>query len=211
MESTNQKTTVIPTTGRSRENKTIRLKNLKPNQVSLLNSTLAGVSGISLGALLMNFIPKPVSSDDLEDPVDEKGEAVEVPVHTNGSFSDSVNDTMSFSDAFKEAREQLGPGGLFEWHGQTYSTFHENEWQTAPIEIKVDSYKVIVENHEEAEIVDESDILDILNDEYSEIEEIDIVNDTEDMIINEVPDDSEILHVIEDSSDEADFDDPLHG
>jgi hypothetical protein len=210
MDVTNQKTKIIPISGNPREDKTIKLKNLKPNQASLLRSTLAGVSGISLGALLMNFIPKPNGEGELNDIVDETGETMEVPVNSNASFADSVSDGMSFSDAFKEAREQIGPGGLFEWHGRTYSTFHENEWESAPVEIKMDSYNVIEENHEDADIVDESDILDILNDEYSEIEEIDIVNDTEDMIINENPDASEILHIIDDSSDEADFDDPLH-
>lgn len=41
--------------------------------------------------------------------------------------STSVNDEMSFSEAFANAREELGPGGVFEWNGQTYGTFYEDE------------------------------------------------------------------------------------
>jgi len=39
----------------------------------------------------------------------------------------SVNDEMSFSEAFANAREELGPGGVFEWNGQLYGTFYEDE------------------------------------------------------------------------------------
>ena len=40
----------------------------------------------------------------------------------------SVDDSMSFSEAFAAARHEVGAGGIFEWHGQTYGTYYENEW-----------------------------------------------------------------------------------
>jgi len=40
---------------------------------------------------------------------------------------ETVNDEMSFSQAFASARQELGAGGVFEWHGQYYGTFYENE------------------------------------------------------------------------------------
>lgn len=46
----------------------------------------------------------------------------EVPV------ASSVSDDMSFSEAFAVARTEVGSGGVFEWHGNIYSTFTENEW-----------------------------------------------------------------------------------
>ena len=46
----------------------------------------------------------------------------EVPVAT------SVNDDMSFSEAFNAARTEVGAGGVFEWHGNIYSTYTEDEW-----------------------------------------------------------------------------------
>jgi hypothetical protein len=41
--------------------------------------------------------------------------------------SGTVNDEMSFEDAFSSAREELGAGGVFAWHGQYYSTFYAEE------------------------------------------------------------------------------------
>jgi hypothetical protein len=38
-----------------------------------------------------------------------------------------INDEMSFSEAFASAREELGPGGVFSWHGQDYGTFYAEE------------------------------------------------------------------------------------
>ena len=46
----------------------------------------------------------------------------EVPV------ASSVSDDMSFSEAFAAARTEVGSGGVFEWHGNIYSTFTEDEW-----------------------------------------------------------------------------------
>lgn len=46
----------------------------------------------------------------------------EVPV------ASSVSDNMSFSEAFAAARTEVGSGGVFEWHGNIYSTFTEEEW-----------------------------------------------------------------------------------
>ena len=40
----------------------------------------------------------------------------------------TVNDGMSFNEAFAAARAELGPGGCFEWHGQVYATYNAEEW-----------------------------------------------------------------------------------
>ena len=37
-------------------------------------------------------------------------------------------DDKSFEEAFQDAREQLGPGAAFRWHGGVYSTYTEEEW-----------------------------------------------------------------------------------
>ncbi len=42
----------------------------------------------------------------------------------------SVNDSMSFSQAFAAARAEVGPGGAFEWHGQVYGTYYADEWNS---------------------------------------------------------------------------------
>ncbi|MCF0186634.1 MAG: hypothetical protein HUJ98_09145, partial [Bacteroidaceae bacterium] len=39
-----------------------------------------------------------------------------------------VSDTMSFNEAFAAARQEVGPGGVFEWHGSVYGTYYASEW-----------------------------------------------------------------------------------
>lgn len=40
----------------------------------------------------------------------------------------NVNDDMSFSEAFAAARQEVGAGGVFVWHGGVYGTYYANEW-----------------------------------------------------------------------------------
>ena len=49
-------------------------------------------------------------------------------VDSDISFATSVNDDMSFSQAFATARTEVGAGGVFEWHGNLYGTFTADEW-----------------------------------------------------------------------------------
>lgn len=39
-----------------------------------------------------------------------------------------ITDDHSFADAFATARAELGAGHTFEWNGQIYNTYYENEW-----------------------------------------------------------------------------------
>lgn len=40
----------------------------------------------------------------------------------------TVDDSMSFSQAFAAARREVGAGGLFTWRGNTYGTYYKEEW-----------------------------------------------------------------------------------
>lgn len=40
----------------------------------------------------------------------------------------NVNDSMSFNDAFAVARAEVGPGGIFHYHGQIYNTYTQEEY-----------------------------------------------------------------------------------
>ena len=44
-----------------------------------------------------------------------------------------VNDDMSFADAFAAARTDVGTGGAFVWHGDVYSTYTVEEWNTLSV------------------------------------------------------------------------------
>lgn len=41
-----------------------------------------------------------------------------------------VDDNKSFSEAFADARSQVGAGGVFEWRGNVYGTYYKDEWET---------------------------------------------------------------------------------
>lgn len=44
------------------------------------------------------------------------------------TVASSVSDDMSFSEAFAAARAEVGPGGVFSWHGNLYNTYTQEEW-----------------------------------------------------------------------------------
>lgn len=44
------------------------------------------------------------------------------------SVATTVSDDMSFGEAFAAARAEVGPAGVFEWHGQIYNTYTAEEW-----------------------------------------------------------------------------------
>lgn len=87
-------------------------------------------------AVLMSATPaenvldpnKPDGPDTNDGPTNEHPDWTdgEVPV------AQGVNEGMSFSEAFDAARAEVGPGGVFEWHGNIYSTYIEEEWDTMP-------------------------------------------------------------------------------
>lgn len=50
------------------------------------------------------------------------------------SVATTVNDDMTFGEAFVAAREEVGPGGCFEWHGNVYGTYTADEWNSMSAE-----------------------------------------------------------------------------
>ncbi len=45
-----------------------------------------------------------------------------------------VTDGMSFEQAFGAARNEVGMGGVFSWHGHWYNTFEKEEWTSLSLE-----------------------------------------------------------------------------
>ena len=54
---------------------------------------------------------------------------VEIPEVTDVPVATTVNDDMSFNEAFAAARAELGAGGVFEWRGNLYNTYYAEEWE----------------------------------------------------------------------------------
>lgn len=93
---------------------------------------IGGVSGIALGGVASAALAATTihASEDVES--DETTlTGVDGTAHVDGSVPVAqVSDDMSFSDAFNAAHDQVGPGGVFVWHGQVYSTFTDDEWNS---------------------------------------------------------------------------------
>lgn len=87
--------------------------------------TLGGVSGVFMGAGLMY-------SSGLSAKHQEKVEesmTSEVPSDAKVEVSE-VSDDLSFGEAFAAARAEVGPGGVFYWHGGIYNTYTAEEWNS---------------------------------------------------------------------------------
>ena len=96
--------------------------------------TLGGVSGVLMGAGSLytgQIVAKELESDNKED---------NSSVHTidNDLKVADVNQGMSFGQAFAAARAEVGPGGVFHWHGGVYNTYTEAEWNAMTVEQKHD-------------------------------------------------------------------------
>ncbi|GAB3704148.1 hypothetical protein GCM10027592_35170 [Spirosoma flavus] len=54
-----------------------------------------------------------------------------------------VTDTMTFGEAFKAAREEVGVGGVFGWQGRWYNTFYKEEWQDLSLKQRQDFTEMV--------------------------------------------------------------------
>ena len=137
-------------------------------------ATVSVMAGAAVGFLTPVDLYSGVSNlfgDSVEDlwPGDDEGgdedlELVEPPtpdenlVGNDMDVATDVNDSMSFNEAFAAARQEVGAGGLFVWHGHTYGTYYANEWNAMSAEEKdqywADVYHTTsnIEYHPETEL-----------------------------------------------------------
>lgn len=60
----------------------------------------------------------------------ENGEHAYRTLDNGMKVAENIDESLSFKDAFNAAREQVGPDGVFHWHGNVYSTHTEAEWNS---------------------------------------------------------------------------------
>ncbi len=80
--------------------------------------TIGGLTGILMGAGAMYGVQAIASGSN------EVASSAE-----DGLKVATVDDSMSFSQAFAAAREQVGAGGVFTWHGNIFNTYTAAEWK----------------------------------------------------------------------------------
>ena len=61
-----------------------------------------------------------------------------VAVASDLTLANNVTDDMTFSEAFAAARSEVGPGGIFYYHGNAYGTYYETEWNNMSEDDKAD-------------------------------------------------------------------------
>lgn len=127
-------------------------KLLKTNKMpfGVLLGLLGGTGGtIGVGHLHDRLAKKDDSETEEEVDnvdIDEDTELYEYEVPTSVEFADNVTDEMSFGEAFKAARQELGQGGFFTWRGQHYNTYTQEEWDSFSEEDKIEFFKMFREN-----------------------------------------------------------------
>jgi hypothetical protein len=102
-----------------------------------LNADKKKMLGISAAALLLGGaawavvhtpIPKPGATESTNNNSDGSPQSPSVALPSDIDVAGKVLDTMPFDEAFKAAREEVGVGGVFSWHGRWYNTFEKEEW-----------------------------------------------------------------------------------
>lgn len=104
-------------------------------------TAVSGSSGLLFGGVGAHYAPEAivsilskVESDNNQTPSIEEPESLsdmDLPVA-------DVSDDMSFKEAFAAARDEVGPGGVFYWHGGIYGTYYKEEWDAMSAEEKAE-------------------------------------------------------------------------
>ena len=111
----------------------------------------------------------------------------------------TVSDDLTFAQAFAGAREQVGPGGVFSWHGAVFSTYTAEEWDgmteeeqnhfAEMVRPEVDAHHVEADRLAAADDIEpDSDIDDEGADVYAQVEQ-DMDQDVADVPVHEANED----------------------
>ena len=135
----NEETILDPQFGKKSE----KVNNPQPKKTSTGDKAAYGVGGAVFGATA-TFAGQAAANNRTDEVPVEMENQIEEPTSvetaapapedsivatTTGVRVAHVDDNASFSDAFKDARAQVGAGGVFEWRGRVYGTYYKDEWE----------------------------------------------------------------------------------
>lgn len=178
----------------------LSLNNLSRKQKDLLLSGGSGLAGIAIGATvfsILNFVddaenPTPPVVANTENPTlaEIKDDSIEItntePIHifTQAKFATTVTGEMPFADAFNAARQELGQGGVFEWHGKLYNTYTKPEWEALSQSDK-EQYWASIDNNTETIVEGQLPDGEIVNANQSLSDSVEFVIDETDPYENQ--------------------------
>ena len=167
-------------------------------------------SGILLGSVAtLLSASAPLGHADGENAEEEGSETH--PEWTDGEVpvASSVSDDMSFSEAFTAARTEVGSGGVFEWHGNIYSTFTEDEWNGMTAE-QIDEYGSHFSWHSDNSSTETASSTHSSTSSHSahatdevEVSEVTQASHTEEVAVVDVDPEVEVLGVVHDEESGA--------
>lgn len=91
--------------------------------------TIGGVTGILIGAGATHIGNAYAEETDIPNENDSATQPTTSHTSDNGLRVAEVDQDLSFGEAFAAARAEVGAGGVFHWHGRTYNTYTESEWE----------------------------------------------------------------------------------
>ena len=131
--------------------------------------TIGGSTGILLGAgallaqhtVALSADAKPatpvIEAEDKETPMPEEENMVDTQEELIDDAQSNlqvayISDDLTFGQAFADARDQVGPGGVFYWHGAIFSTYTADEWD-AMTDVEKDHFAEMVHPEVDAQSV----------------------------------------------------------
>lgn len=91
------------------------------------NVVIGSTAGVMLGAGSAYAAGQLAAGEETADS-GEAGDNGRHDVSVEASDVATVDQGQSFGEAFAQARAEVGPGGVFRWHGGVYGTYTKDEW-----------------------------------------------------------------------------------
>lgn len=123
-------------------------ENVDKNKKSNLGAAVAGAvggfvagaaSGAAMSAAAMPANEVPAETEEVvAETTTDTPEAENVLLVNDEGVRVAHVEADSFSDAFAQARQQVGPGGVFEYRGQIYGTYYADEWNNMSAQERAD-------------------------------------------------------------------------
>ena len=152
---------------------------------TLMMAALFGTGG-AIGFISAKSIDtyEPSETAELSDAATESTDFVEIPME---SAMLSVDASHSFSEAFAHSREQLGPGGIFEYKGSLYNTYYKEEWNEMAAPQKED-YFADFQNQVSGDInhISHNDQVTKISIDHDSEPEITLIDNDSDGLIDEI-------------------------